>query len=169
MSHGGPITVLLVDDFVYVGETLTRAFAAAAAGAEAGGTNPERIELVGQLLRPDDLPAIVRQRRPDVVLMDFLIPGCDTIQAVTSLLRACPTVAVVMYTGVINSTERRLMLESGAIACVGKYQPTEDLFAAIREAAAWSRIARETLGDSPGGAWGAVPPDNPPAMPPPPA
>lgn len=128
VPHTGPIRVLLVDDQPYLGPTLRRAF------ENAGG-----IDLLEQRLRPGDLVSTVKHLCPDVVLIDYWIPGADIAGEIADLLRACPGAAIVVYTAILSAADRELLLDSGIIACIGKYEPTTSLIQAIHEAAAYAR------------------------------
>ena len=61
------------------------------------------------------------EHRPDVVLMDYRLPGMDGIQATVQVLEALPDTAVVALT---------------ASACLTKDQELEEIVAAILQAAA---------------------------------
>lgn len=85
------------------------------------------------------LPA-VREHSPDVVLMDYRMPGLDVVQATARIRRECPAVAVVCLTASRNEPELEALLQAGAVACLSKDQELDDIVEAIRAAAA-DRIA----------------------------
>jgi len=76
------------------------------------------------------------EHRPDVVLMDYRMPGLDGIQATTRVLEAVPEVAVVALTASADAAEREALLEAGAVACLTKDQELDEIVAAILHAAA---------------------------------
>jgi DNA-binding NarL/FixJ family response regulator len=76
------------------------------------------------------------ENRPDVVLMDYRLPGMDGIQATTEVRAALPDVAVVALTASADSAEREALLEAGAVVCLTKDQELDEIVAAIRDAAA---------------------------------
>src|SRR5512142_483353 len=76
------------------------------------------------------------EHRPDVVLMDYRLPGMDGIQATAQVLEALPDVAVVALTASANEAERNALVEAGAVACLTKDQELEAIVSAIRDAAA---------------------------------
>ncbi len=57
---------------------------------------------------------------PDVVLMDYRLPGLDGVQATTAVLTACPGVAVVCLTASANAAEMKALRAAGAAACLTK-------------------------------------------------
>lgn len=85
------------------------------------------------------LPA-VREHAPDVVLMDYRMPGLDGVQATARVRAECPTVAVVCLTASRNEPELEALMAAGAVACLSKDQELDDIVQAIREAAG-ARVA----------------------------
>ena len=76
------------------------------------------------------------EHRPDVVLMDYRLPGMDGIQATAQLVAALPDTAVVALTASADTAEREALVEAGAVACLNKDQELEEIVAAILQAAA---------------------------------
>jgi DNA-binding NarL/FixJ family response regulator len=76
------------------------------------------------------------EHRPDVVIMDYRLPGIDGIQATEQVLAALPDVAVVALTASADDAEREALVDAGAVACLTKDQELEEIVAAIRNAAA---------------------------------
>ncbi len=77
-----------------------------------------------------------KEHRPDVVLMDYRMPGLDGIQATALVLEQVPGVAVVALTASADAAEREALVEAGAVACLMKDQDLEEIVAAILQAAA---------------------------------
>jgi len=76
------------------------------------------------------------EHRPDVVLMDYRLPGIDGIEATVEVLAALPDVAVVALTASADAGEREALVAAGAVQCLTKDQELEEIVAAIRNAAA---------------------------------
>ena len=76
-----------------------------------------------------------QEHRPDVVLMDYRLPGLDGVQATRAVLEACPGTAVVCLTASANLRERDALTEAGAVACLSKDEGLDAIVAAIRDAA----------------------------------
>jgi DNA-binding NarL/FixJ family response regulator len=76
----------------------------------------------------------VREHKPDVVLMDYRLPGVDGVQATRAVRDAEPDVAVVCLTASANLREVDALYEAGAVACLSKDQELEEIVAAIRRA-----------------------------------
>jgi DNA-binding NarL/FixJ family response regulator len=77
-----------------------------------------------------------RTHRPDVVVMDYRLPGLDGVQATTALREACPEAAVVCLTASANQREIEALYQAGVAACLTKDQELDLIVAAIRQAAA---------------------------------
>jgi DNA-binding NarL/FixJ family response regulator len=78
----------------------------------------------------------VLEYRPDVVVMDYRLPGMDGIQATAEVRAAAPDVAVVALTATADDAEREALIDAGALTCLTKDQELEEIVAAIRHAAA---------------------------------
>ena len=75
------------------------------------------------------------EHRPDVVLMDYRLPGIDGVQATRAVREAAPDVAVVVLTASANLREVDALYEAGAVACLSKDQELDEIVEAIRSAA----------------------------------
>ena len=80
------------------------------------------------------VPACV-EYDPDVVVMDFRLPGIDGVQATAAVRLACPGARVVCLTGAADEREVEALYEAGAVACLRKDQELEEIVAAIQRAA----------------------------------
>jgi DNA-binding NarL/FixJ family response regulator len=72
---------------------------------------------------------------PDVVLVDYRLPGLDGVETTAELRSACPAVSVVVLTAAAETEEVQALLEAGAVACLTKDRGLEEIVGAIREAA----------------------------------
>ena len=75
------------------------------------------------------------QHRPDVVLMDYRLPGLDGVQATSAVRESCPDTAVVCLTASANPREIEALYEAGATACLTKDQELDEIVGAITRAA----------------------------------
>jgi DNA-binding NarL/FixJ family response regulator len=94
------------------------------------------LDVVASAADGDGAAALCREHSPHVVLMDYRLPGMDGVQATRRLLEACPEVAVVGLTASANQSEVEALFAAGAVACLTKDEPLEDIVAAIQRAAA---------------------------------
>jgi DNA-binding NarL/FixJ family response regulator len=72
--------------------------------------------------------------RPDVVLMDYRLPGLDGVEATIAVREVCEA-AVVALTATSDSVELDALLEAGAVTCLTKDSSLREIVAAVREAA----------------------------------
>ncbi len=75
------------------------------------------------------------EHRPDVILMDYRLPGIDGVEATTLLLAQFPQLRVVALTASADDVQRQALLTAGAVACLGKDEELDEIVAAIRQAA----------------------------------
>jgi DNA-binding NarL/FixJ family response regulator len=80
------------------------------------------------------VPACV-EHGPEVVLMDFRLPGIDGVQATAAVREACPSATVVCLTASASGREVEALYDAGAVACLRKDQELEQIVAAIHRAA----------------------------------
>lgn len=93
------------------------------------------LEVVASAPDGNDAVALCTEYSPHVVVMDYRLPGIDGVQATKQLLEACPDVAVVCLTASANLREVDALYAAGAVACLTKDEPLEDIVAAIHRAA----------------------------------
>jgi DNA-binding NarL/FixJ family response regulator len=92
------------------------------------------IEVVASVGSGSDAVAAAEEYSPDVVLMDYRLPGLDGVQATRAVRQAAPGVAVVCLTASANLREVDALYEAGAVACLSKDQELDEIIAAIRRA-----------------------------------
>ena len=96
----------------------------------------EELIVVGAAASGADAVSLVRSTEPDVVLMDVRMPEMNGIEATRLLKSAFPEVGIVALTGVEDQDAVREMLVAGASCYVLKDSDSEEIFHAIRQAAA---------------------------------
>jgi len=94
------------------------------------------LEVIGEA--GDGATAVERcaELRPDVVIMDLLMPELDGIEATRRIKAAQPSVEVVALTSFIEESRVVAAIEAGAAGFLLKDAEADDLAAAIRSAAA---------------------------------
>jgi DNA-binding NarL/FixJ family response regulator len=93
------------------------------------------IEVVASAEDAGEVVELCRQHTPDVVLMDYRLPGLDGVQATKALREACPEIAVVCLTASANVREIDALYAAGAAACLSKDEQLDDIVEGIRTAA----------------------------------
>jgi DNA-binding NarL/FixJ family response regulator len=122
---GRPIRILLVEDNSVFREALELLLGLR--------TDIEIVAAVGDGAAA--VPATL-EHKPDVVLMDYRLPGLDGVQATAAVLEACPGVAVVCLTASANAREVEALFAAGAAACLTKDQELDEIVDAIKRASA---------------------------------
>ena len=120
-----PIRLLIADDHGVVRQGL-RMFL---------GADPE-IEIVGEARDGAEALALARDLRPDVVLMDLLMPVMDGITATAAIRRELPATEVVALTSVLEDATVVDAVRAGAIGYLLKDTEAHELRRSIKAAAA---------------------------------
>jgi two-component system response regulator DesR len=93
------------------------------------------IDVVASVGAGEDAARVATELAPDVVLMDYRLPGIDGVEATAAVRAACPEAAVVCLTASANIRERDALHAAGAVACLTKDEELDQIVAAIRRAA----------------------------------
>jgi DNA-binding NarL/FixJ family response regulator len=123
-----PIRIVLVEDNQVFREALELLL----------GLRPD-IEIVASVGDGTEAVPACLAYEPDVVLMDYRLPGLDGVQATAAVLAACPGTAVVCLTASANATEVEALLEAGAVACLTKDQELDKIVEALKSAVTAAR------------------------------
>jgi DNA-binding NarL/FixJ family response regulator len=120
-----PIRLLIVDDHMVVRQGL-RMFL---------GMDPE-LEIVGEAPNGARALEFSRQLKPDVVLMDLLMPVMDGIAATEAIRRELPDTEVIALTSVLEDDKVVGAIRAGAIGYLLKDTEPAELRRAVKAAAA---------------------------------
>jgi DNA-binding NarL/FixJ family response regulator len=93
------------------------------------------IEIAGSDPDGNDVVERCRELEPDVVLVDYRLPGIDGVQVTRLVREHAPGVAVVSLTAAAGEREVEALLEAGAVSCLGKDRPLDEIVDAVRSAA----------------------------------
>jgi two-component system, NarL family, response regulator LiaR len=118
-----PIRVLVVDDHAVVREGL-RAFLEL----------QERIEVVGEAADGDEAIAAAERLRPDVVLMDLVMPRLDGVAAMRALRERVPSARMIVLTSFLDDDKLLPALRAGAAGYLLKNAQPQELARAVRAA-----------------------------------
>jgi NarL family two-component system response regulator LiaR len=123
MHRSDPIRVMIVDDHKMVRSGLS-AFLSAY----------DDLELVAEAESGERAVALCHHARPDVVLMDLVMPKMNGAEATEAILMSCPDMKVIALTSYKDQTLVEGALKAGAIGYLLKNVEAEDLAKAIRQA-----------------------------------
>jgi NarL family two-component system response regulator LiaR len=93
------------------------------------------LEVVGESENGQEALLMARELKPDVVLMDLLMPVMDGIEATKAIRAELPEVEVVALTSVLEDVSVTGAVRAGAIGYLLKNSEPEELHRAIRGAA----------------------------------
>lgn len=87
------------------------------------------MKVVAEVAEAEALLAQTRATRPDLVLLDWGLPGLGAVGSLPALRLACPSLIVIVISG--RPEAGREALAAGADAFVSKVDPPEHLLAAL--------------------------------------
>jgi NarL family two-component system response regulator LiaR len=132
MNH--PIRVLVADDHAIVRKGIC-----ALLDTEAG------IEVVGEAQNGQEAIAQAAQLRPDVVLMDLVMPGVDGLEAIRHVAAHHPRARILVLTSFAGDDKVFAALKAGALGYLLKDSGPEDLVQAIRQVHAGQASLHPTI------------------------
>jgi two-component system, NarL family, response regulator NreC len=119
-----PVRVILADDHLIVRQAVGLLL------IEAG------FDVVGEAGDGHEAIRLVRELRPDVAILDVVMPGLNGLDAAREIQAAFPVTRTILLT---SRHDEQLVLEAlqiGVCGCVLKTHQAEDLIGAVREVAA---------------------------------
>jgi DNA-binding NarL/FixJ family response regulator len=124
MENDGRIRVLLADDHTMFRQGLK----------EMLSTDGE-IEIIGEADNGRDAVVLARERKPDVVILDFDMPVMGAAEAMEMILGISPRPRILIVTMFDNPRLVRELLAKGASGYLVKSASLEELLGAVRAAA----------------------------------
>jgi DNA-binding NarL/FixJ family response regulator len=122
-SVSDPITILIVDDERTFGEAL-----------EVALDREEDLQILEVATDGADAIRLVRERQPDVVIMDVSMPGMNGIEATRRILETKPDTAVLVLSGHEDEHLLARAVQAGAAGLLRKTEAVEDVADSIRKA-----------------------------------
>jgi DNA-binding NarL/FixJ family response regulator len=119
----GKITVLLAEDHAVVREGLAELIRREA-----------DMEVAGEAGDGEEAVRLVKQLRPDIVLMDIAMPGLNGIEATRQIKATLPQTKILVLTAYDNPEFIAAMIEAGAVGYLLKNVRGRELTSAIRSA-----------------------------------
>ena len=90
-------------------------------------------EVVAKVAGGAEAIAEVEGAAPNVVVMDYKMPGMDGLAATRRLRELVPDVPVILYTAYVDDALEAAAREAGAALCLGKVEGLEQLERRISE------------------------------------
>lgn len=139
-----PLRVLIADDHPLV-----------VAGVRRVLEHADGIEVVGEAQSPEAAMALIERRRPDVVLIDLLMPGVGGVEHIEAISRRWPSVKVVVLSAAEERSAVEASLNAGASAFVRKSISTAEIATVLRQ------VTSGAVFLAPGGSASFSPPEEP--------
>jgi DNA-binding NarL/FixJ family response regulator len=117
-----PVRVVLVEDNEVFREALETLLAL------------HEIEIVASLADGSEVIGVCAALEPDVVVLDYRLPGLDGVEVAAAVRHACPDVAIVCLTAEVTPREEEALLTAGATECVLKDASLDEIVAVILRA-----------------------------------
>ena len=118
------IQILIVDDHPMMREALKTAL-----------EDEKDLTVVAEASNGIEAIAMVETHRPDIVLMDLLMPGMDGLEAIERLVDADPGIKVLVVTSLEDEEKVTAAIQAGALGYFPKTAPRSFLLEAIRRVA----------------------------------
>lgn len=115
------VTVLVVDDTDHVRRMLVDML-------ELDG-----FTVVGQAPSGEAALAAATDSTPDVIVMDYKMPGMDGLTAARAIRSARPSQAIILYTAYLDQTLENEARDAGVALCIGKVEGLNQLERHITE------------------------------------
>ena len=121
MDH---IKILIVDDHPMMREALRASF-----------LGEDEFEVVGEASDPIEAFELLKKVKPDVILMDLLMPRMNGLEAVQHIIQSEPQAKIIVVTSMENEENVLASIQAGALGYFPKTAPREYLLEAIRKVA----------------------------------
>jgi len=94
------------------------------------GQHPD-VDVVGDVAGGEEAVELCRREAPDVVLLDYRLPGMDGVQTTVALKEVAPSASVVCLTASATRREEEAFREAGAVAVLTKDAPLDEIVRAV--------------------------------------
>ena len=101
--------------------------------------------VVGEARNGDEAVRLARRHRPDVIVMDLVMPVKDGVTATREIAAEVPTARILILTTFATSADLQRALEAGAAGAVSKDAPNRELVSAIRAVARGERAVSSDI------------------------
>ena len=109
------------------------------------------LKVCGEAENGEAAVRLAAELRPDVIVMDFSLPGMDGAEATAAVLKASPSSKVLILTSFGTSADLARAMAAGAVGAVTKNLSNDELSSAIRDTARgiqhFSPEIRQTLSE----------------------
>jgi len=133
---GRRIRILLVDDHAVIRQALRMLL-----------ESQQDLEVVGDVENGREAVLTAERLKPDVVLMDVVMPGLNGLEATRQIRRRLPGTRVVMVSGFVDEDQLRESLRAGASGYIVKRSEVSELVLAIQTVSRGNTYFSSSLSD----------------------
>lgn len=126
--------ILIADDHPLLRQALCRVF-----------SNQKDMELVGAAGDGEEAINLASQLKPDIVVMDIMMPKVDGIEASKQIKKVAPNIAILILTAYDDDNYVLGLLEAGAAGYLLKSARGQDLVEAIRAVRAGEAVLHPNI------------------------
>lgn len=140
--------ILIADDHPLLRQALSQVF-----------SSQKDMEIIGEASNGEEAVNLASQLKPDIVVMDIMMPQFDGLEASRQIKKLAPTIAILVLTAYEDDNYVLGLLEAGAAGYLLKSARGQDLVDAIRAIRAGEsvlhpkiieKLLRQALVKSPG-------------------
>ena len=103
------------------------------------------LSVIGEARDGNEAVEMALRLKPDVILMDLMMPEMDGCEATAAIKKELPDVKILLLTTFGTSSALAKAFTCGVTGAVSKSLPTEELFASIRKVAAGQRVISDEI------------------------
>ena len=90
-------------------------------------------DVVGQAASGQEAIQVAPDADPDVIVMDYKMPGVDGLTAAKTIRETRPSQAIILYTAYLDAQLEAQAREAGVSMCIGKVEGLNELERHIAE------------------------------------
>lgn len=128
------INVVLVDDHAVLRDGLKNIF-----------DLEEDIQVVGEAVSANDALKVIREKQPDVVIMDINLPGKNGLEITRMVKKEFPGIYVMMLTMYSDDEYLMAALREGSDGYLLKDAPSDEVVAAVRTVARGESVLHPSM------------------------
>jgi NarL family two-component system response regulator LiaR len=129
-----PYTILIVDDHPLLREALIKAV-----------STQKDMEVVGEAGNGEEAIRLASKLKPDIIVMDIMMPYMDGIEACRQIKKIAPDIAILILTAYDDDNYVIGLLEAGAAGYLLKSASGQDLIEAIRAIRAGESVLHPSI------------------------
>ena len=116
-----PVRVVVVDDTSHVLDMLATMLTL------------DGFDVVGRGASGKEAIELATRHRPDVIVIDYMMPGMNGLAAARKIREAVPSQSIILYTAFLDEKVQQEARAAGVALCVGKVEGLETLEQSITE------------------------------------